>query len=118
MMKTLFTICFALVLGAAFADDCAGGCCGGKAGVKPFNAKDAEFLTQANEMMMASEGKGGACCKAEAKVAHKAAKKGTHKLFVAGQYEMFCCPKMAGEARSKYAAKGIKVGMVQKVSSK
>lgn len=130
MMKTLITICLALTVSAVFADDCKNNCCGGKsAAMKPFDAKDAEFLTKANEMMMASEGKGGACCKGEAKVmacptqkvakkSAKAAKKSTYKVFVSGEYEMFCCPDMAEEARAKYEAKGIRVGKVQKVAAK
>lgn len=128
-MKTLLTICFVATMGMAIADDCAGNCCGGKTGVKPFNAKDAEFLTLANEMMMASEKQGGACCKAEAKVAapcsmtkaaktHKVAKKVGYKVFVSGSYEFFDCPMTAESSRSKYAAQGIKVGKVQKIASK
>jgi hypothetical protein len=130
MMKTLLTICFAAVAAMSFADDCGGNCCGGKMGVKPFDAKDAQFLTLANEMMMASEKQGGACCKMEAKVAapcamsakatkgHKMAKKSGYKVFVSGNYEMFDCPDSAEQARAKYAAMGIKVGKVQKLASK
>lgn len=113
MMKILLTISLTLVLGSAFAQQCcAGGGCGSKSDLKPFNAQDAKFLAEAQKMMASSEVKGS--CPMEEKD-HKAMKS-SHKLYVAGKgYEKFCCSGMAAEAREKYLAKGVKVGKVQKI---
>lgn len=93
---------------------------------KKVSADDA-FLTEANKMMLASEGK-KACCKTTAKVAVAKAEKGCcnekgelakFKVFVSGKgYAFFGCPDSAAQGRKAAIAKGAKTGPVQAVSGR
>lgn len=84
-------------------------------GMKPFDAKDAEFLAMARKMM-GNDGKscgtGGGCGSKKAEVAK-------FKVFVAGEgYQFFGCQGSASKGRTDWVAKGARVGKIQKVTSK
>lgn len=126
-MKTIFSLCIMLCVGAAFAqsDSCCTKTCDSTV-AKKFKGDD-EFMRLAAEMTQESEGKEENCCRStEAKVIAKGSKgccneKGIaakYKVMVAGKYQYFGCKDSAVKGRKLAMAAGKKVGKVQAVSSK
>lgn len=121
-MKQIFFVLAAMLAIGAYAGDKCGGdkCC-----EKKMTAEE-KFLKEADEMLMASEGK-KACCKSMP--GHMVAKgekgccneKGAlakFKVWTGEKYAYFGCKGSAESGRAELAAKGAAVGKVQPVSGR
>jgi hypothetical protein len=130
MQKFVAVALFAVLAGASFAqcEKCAdhGKKSAPKSEVK-MSKQEAEFLKTAQKMAIEAEGK-KACCKTTATKAvvkgegdccNNPKAKAKFKVFVANQgYKYFGCADSAAEGRKQLLASGLKVGKVQKVTSK
>jgi hypothetical protein len=84
-------------------------------GMKPFDAKDAEFLAMARKMM----GENGKSCGEQSASCGSKSQAAKFKVFVAGEgYQFFGCQGSASKGRTDWVAKGARVGKIQKVTSK
>jgi hypothetical protein len=102
-------------------------CCGGDAKPQSAQAREAEFMAEANRMALKAEGKEACCQTTSAKKVAKGdkgccnakAEPAKFKVFVAGSgYKYFGCEGSAKKGRQELVAKGQKVGKIQKVRSK
>ncbi|HZH97565.1 MAG TPA: hypothetical protein VEX38_01225 [Fimbriimonadaceae bacterium] len=120
-MKFLFSLISLVCAAAAMAQ-----CCGGSKADNP-QAREAEFMAEANRMALKAQGK-EACCQTDATKSVEKGAKGCcnakaepakFKVFVAGEgYKYFGCEGSAKKGRQELVAKGEKVGRVQKVRTK